>query len=141
MSTEILTIDQIKKYAEEIQEFLDGFDESIDVPEMIFERGNMLASYMSFSGKMKSDAKFHLLEAKRAGIFENIKLMSKEIGMSATAQKELINSLAAAPQRLYEWCERLNRTATHQLEWCRSMLSYIKEEMNASRGMTNTRHQ
>ncbi len=140
MSTNILNPADIQEMAIEIQSFLDNFDASVDVPDAIFERGNQLAAYISLTGKMKADAKYHLSEAKRTGIFSNIEHLSKEAGMSATAQKELINSLVAAPERLYDWCERLNRTATHQLEWCRSMLSYIKEEINASRGMSNTKN-
>jgi hypothetical protein len=137
--TEIMTIQQINKYAVEIQEFLDNFDTSIDIPDMIFERGNQLASYVSTTGKMKADSKYHLLEATRSGIFAHIEHLSKETGMSATAQKELINSLTASGQRLNQWCDRLNATATHQLEWCRSMLSYIKADMNASFGVKNTK--
>jgi hypothetical protein len=38
---------------------------------------------------------------------------------------------------LYNWCERLNRSATHQLDWLRSLVSKEKEEMRLSGGFNN----
>ena len=32
-------------------------------------------------------------------------------------------------QYLVDWCERINRTATHQLEWCRTLIAKARAEM------------
>ena len=40
-----------------------------------------------------------------------------------------IDSLCKNEQYLVDWCDRLNRTATHQLEWCRTIISKAKAEM------------
>lgn len=32
------------------------------------------------------------------------------------------------------WAERSNRSCTHQLEWCRTIISKAKAEMNAFNG-------
>ncbi|GAB6121121.1 hypothetical protein [Dysgonomonas termitidis] len=54
---------------------------------------------------------------------------AEEAGATSKAVNKIIDSLCKEEQYLVNWCERLNRSATHQLEWCRTLISKAKEEM------------
>jgi hypothetical protein len=45
---------------------------------------------------------------------------------SSKVQNQLVEGLAADEKYLVDLIERLNRTATHQLDWARSVLSAEK---------------
>jgi hypothetical protein len=67
---QVTPLDQLISEAEAIQEFLD--EPSPDDINLIYSRGSELQSYMSRTGKMKSDAKFHYETKKRSTIMEEI---------------------------------------------------------------------
>lgn len=92
-------------------------------------RGNDLAAYIARSGKLLADAKYHLNEKMKAGIQSILELQELNPRATATAVNGLVKSLCKEEQYLVDWAERVNRSATHQLEWCRSLLSKAKEEM------------
>jgi isopropylmalate/homocitrate/citramalate synthase len=137
MNDFITPFDDIFVEAQSYQDFLVEEFTSDDTASMIFEHGNKIAEIVSRTGKLRSDAKFYLMDAKRSEIIRELSKLTRDYGMSVTMQKELIDASMAKFTSLYEWVERLNRTATHQLDWCRTKISYIKEEKNASRGMNN----
>ena len=100
---------------------------SDDMNEAV-ERGNSLIVYMARTGKMLADAKYHLNAKKKTQAVEIIeKLTSAKY--SAKIQNALIDSVAKEEQFIVDWIDRLNRTATHQLDWCRTLISKGKEEM------------
>ena len=96
--------------------------------EEIVERGNDLIVYISRTGKMLADAKYHLNVIRKAEIMDILKIIIPE-KLSAKVQNALIDSVAREQQYLVDWCERLNRTAVHQLDWCRTLISKAKSEM------------
>lgn len=62
-------------------------------------------------------------------IFETLREAGKNAKTSATAVNMIIKSLCKEEQYMVDWCERINRSATHQLDWVRSVISKAKAEM------------
>jgi len=127
MLTNITSLQALKKEAEEIQSFLDitvGDD-----PCEIVERGNQLAVYISRTSKMLADSKLHLDIKRKSAIMEQLKGIGMRLDIPATTLNNLINSSCENENYLVNWIERLNRTATHQIDWCRTLISKMKEEM------------
>ena len=128
MNLIISTLDELNEEATQIQSDLD-VTQSEDANEAQ-ERGNMLAAYISRTGKMLADAKYHLNAKKKSDIMETLVDVTKRTpNASSTVVNELIKSLCKEEQYLVDWIERLNKTATHQLEWCRTVISKAKAEM------------
>lgn len=127
MLKNITSRENLLKEAEKIQAFLDitcGDD-----PEEIVNRGNDLSVYISRTGKMLADAKAHLDAKKKSAIMEQLRGVGLKLNISATTLNDLIRSTCEDENYLVTWIERLNRTATHQLDWCRTLISKLKEEM------------
>ena len=99
MNLNITPIDKISNELAAIDSYL-NITMSEEVQEAVL-RGNDLAVYIARTGKLLADAKVNAI----------------------------IDSLCKDEQYLVDWCERLNRTATHQLEWCRTVISKAKAEM------------
>lgn len=111
--------------------FIDSFlniTMSEDAEEAV-ERGNNLAAYISRTGKLLADSKYHLNEKKKSEVFEVLEKTAKQAGATATAINAIVNSLCKEEQYLVDWSDRCNRAATHQLEWCRTLISKAKAEM------------
>jgi hypothetical protein len=127
---------QLIEEAQEIQAFLDTeLDQGLvqDNPEIIQERGHKLASIISRTGKMKADAEFHLSAREGIDIVVQVKHLLKQIPTaSANVQNSILKTVCREERHLLNQVDRLNATATHQLDWCRSVLSYEKEERRAS---------
>ena len=102
-------------------------------PEEAVVRGNDLAAYVARTGKMLADAKYHLNEAKNNEVMETLREAAKNAKATAKAVNALIDSLCRDEQYMVDWCERANRTATHQLSWCVTVISKAKEEMKLGR--------
>lgn len=102
-------------------------------PEEAVVRGNDLAAYVARTGKLLADAKYHLNEAKNNEVMETLREAAKNAKATAKAVNALIDSLCREEQYLVDWCERANRTATHQLSWCVTVISKAKEEMKLGR--------
>jgi hypothetical protein len=107
----------------------------------IENRGNKIAVYVSRTGAMLADAKYHLNEALRSDILVTLIQQMQGTYLSATAQKEFIRSACTYETWLVDYIERLNRTCSHLLDWHRSLLSKYKEELNHSRGVSGSYHQ
>lgn len=104
---------------------------SEDMTEAVL-RGNDLIVYISRTGKMLADAKYWLSAKKQDETMELIdRLLSKE-KLSAKVQNSLLDSICKDEQYLVDFIERLHRSCTHQMEWCRSVVSKGKEEMRLS---------
>ena len=128
MNLIISTLDELNEEATKIQSDLD-VTQSEDANEAQ-ERGNMLAAHISRTGKMLADAKYHLNDKKKSDIMDTLRMVAKDTpNASTTSVNELIKSLCKEEQYLVDWIERLNRTATHQMEWCRTVISKAKAEM------------
>lgn len=132
----VTPFEDLVKEAGKIQRFLDeSLDDGLvrDNPELVEEHGFKLASYVSRTGKMKADAEHWLSAREGLDIVIKVKHLLTQIPTaSANVQNAVIKTVCRDERHLVTWCERLNRTATHQLDWCRSVLSYEKEERRMS---------
>jgi len=126
MLTNITSTENLLKEAAEIQSFLD-ITCSEQVEEAI-ERGNILSSYIARSGKMKADAEYHRDALMQSEILSLLKDTAKS-RLPATTVNKLLDSACKEANYLATWCDRLNRSATHQLGFVRSLLSYEKEQL------------
>lgn len=129
----ITPFEQLVAEAEEIHSFLNCEIQS-DNPEEIKYRGDALAVYISRTGNMLAEAKYHLNEMMKDETMKIIENTLLEAKLSAKVQNSLIDSICKYERLLVDKIEQLNKTAKYQIEWCRSRLSMAKEEMNNTRG-------
>ncbi|WP_455674777.1 hypothetical protein [Phocaeicola sp.] len=130
--------EQIYKELTDIDSFL-NITMSEEAAEAV-QRGNDLAVYVARSGKLLADAKYWLNEAKKTEAMQTLEQTAKMNKVPAKAVNAIIDSLCKEEQYLVDWCERCNRTATHQLSWCVTVISKAKAEMQMS-GTYNNRNQ
>ncbi len=127
MNLNITPPDQILDELQSIDGFLNiTCSEQI---EEVVQRGNDLAVHIARSGKLLADAKYHLNEKMKDEVFETIRETGKQAKATSTAVNQIIKSLCKEQQYLVDWCERVNRSATHQLDWCRSLMANARAEM------------
>lgn len=125
--TELITpFNDIVKELQEMQsnievEISDNIDEAV-------ERGNVLAVYIARSGKLLADAKYHKEKKLRSDVVSEIKQIVK---LPPSVAVKFVDTLVEKENYLMTWADRLNRTCTHQLEWCRTLVSKAKAEMTA----------
>lgn len=122
----ITSKDKIQTELEEIQNFLE-LTQSEDVNEAVY-RGNELAVYMARSGKLLADAKIHREEKLNSEVMKEIKSL---ISLSASTSNKFIDTLTREENHLVNWADRLNAACSRQLEWCRTIISKGKAEMQA----------
>lgn len=127
MNLNITPKDQIATELASIDSFL-NITMSEQAQEAVI-RGNDLAVYIARTGKLLADAKYHLNARLKDEVFETLRDTAKRAGATSKAVNAIIDSLCKEERYLVDWCERLNRTATHQIEWCRTLISKAKEEM------------
>jgi len=125
-----MSYDDLLKEAGDIQSFLEIT--MSDNPVEVVERGNDLIVYMARTGQMLADARLLLNEAKKNEAMDVIRQFIIDQKLSAKVQNALIDGLARDKQHIVDWIERLNAACTHQLDWCRSVVSKNKEEMRLS---------
>lgn len=118
--------DKIKIELEEIQNFLE-LTQSEDVNEAVY-RGNELAIYMARSGKLLADAKIHKDEKLNSEVMREIKSL---LSLPASTSNKYIDTLTREENHLVNWADRLNAACSRQLEWCRTIISKGKAEMQA----------
>lgn len=108
--------------------------------EEAVQRGNDLAYMLLCSGKLLADSKYWLNETMKSEVMQTLVDTAKNAKATATATaiNALISSLCREERYLVDWCERCNRTATHQLSWCVTVISKAKEEMKMA-GMHNNK--
>ncbi len=120
------TIENLEKEADDVYSFLD-----ISVEDDIIqatEKGNLLAVYINRTGRMLAEAKYHLNEAMN---YEAVKII-KEITSSkysAKVQNALVDSVCKRERYLVDRIEQLNKTAKYQINFCITVISKIKAEM------------
>ncbi|MEG1402378.1 hypothetical protein [Bacteroides sp.] len=131
MNLNITPLEHILSELNEIDAFL-----SITMSEQAEEalqRGNDLAVYVARSGKLWADAKYWLNESMRSEVLDTLRNAAHDTKATAKAINSLIDSLCREQRYLVDWAERCNRTATHQLSWCITVISKAKEEMKLGR--------
>lgn len=131
-ASNIMLPNDIHKTCSEIQSFIESHYNA-DNPNAVVERANMLESYMAISGKMLADAKYHYNETLHSIFIEAVKDGNKEKMQTSTLNK-YIDSICRDYQYLVDWCDRTNRSCTHQLEFSRTIISKLKAEFQQMRG-------
>jgi hypothetical protein len=81
---------------------------------------------------MLADAKYHKDQKLKTAVFQTLRDTAKLAGLSITTINKLIDANCETENYLMNWIERMNRTATHQIDWCRTLISKAKEEMRLS---------
>lgn len=112
---------------EEIQAFLDS-GMSDDLNEII-ELGNQTQVYISRTGFMLAEAKKQLNDAKKSDLINLLKDQAKEYGATAKLVNALVDSICSEQRYLVDWIDRLNAACTHRADWCRTLISKAKAEM------------
>ena len=129
MNSLITSSEDIKKELTDIQNFLE-ITMSEDANEAVV-RGNDLSVYMARTGKLVADAKHHRDQKLRS---EMIKEYQKLLDFPASVAVKYTDTLVENETYLMTWATRLNASCTHQLDWCRTLISKAKAEMQSFRG-------
>ena len=122
----ITTLDKIIEELKDIQDYLE-IEMGEDVEEAV-DRGNRVSVYMARSGKLLADAKYHRDKKLRSDIVNEIKEIVK---LPASSANKFIDTFVEKESFVINWADRINRSSTHQLEWCRTVISKAKAEMSA----------
>lgn len=102
-------------------------------PQEIQERIAATMVYVVRTGEMLAEAKKMLRRKKASEISNTIIRIAKEQCLSAKVQNALLDSIAEEESWLVDTLDRLNASATHQLDALRTLLSYEKEAMRLNR--------
>lgn len=102
-------------------------------PEEIQERMADTMVYVARTGEMLAEAKRLLRRRKSEEIQNTILTIAKENCLSAKIQNALLDSIAEDEAFLVDTLDRLNATATHQLDALRTLLSYEKEALRLNK--------
>lgn len=111
----------------EIQAFLEAnFD--ADNPSSCVQRAEETLVYLSITGKMLADAKYHYNQLVGSAILAALKEQASD-RMTASTLNNYVKSLARDYQYLCDRVERLNASCTHSIDLLRTLISKHKEEM------------
>ncbi|WP_313636265.1 hypothetical protein [Empedobacter sp.] len=124
MQNLIASLDEIESELQSIQEFTE-ITPSEDVNEIV-QRGNDLIAYLARTTKLLADSKYHKDSKLNSAFMDEIRKISQ---LSASVANKYVDSLCKDENYLINWSERLNRTVTHQIDWCRTIVSKNKAEM------------
>jgi hypothetical protein len=127
--TDVQQPDQILQECKSIQLYLEA-EYPADNPTACEQRGADLEVYMARSGKMLADAKYWQDEFTNSAITNTLKeALSQQKIWSASIINKKIDALCQPYNYTVNWCERINRSCTHSLDFMRTMISRHKEEM------------
>lgn len=127
MLTHIATLEELESEAKKIDEFL--CITCSEDPEELVARGSDLCVHISRTGKMLADARYHRDEAVTSSILKKL-----NVALPASTLNKLIDTETKRENYIVNWIDRLNRAATHQLDWCRTLISKAKIEMQYMNG-------
>lgn len=128
VTTHILAQEHILENLALYQDQLDN--KLVDEPTQIMEQLTIAESIMVNSGKLLADAKYWLNEMMHSETIHTLKeIVKNQPKITSTAVNQIIKSLCKDQQYLVDWCERVNRSATHRADYCRSIISKHKAEM------------
>jgi len=120
------SLDDLEKESQQIYEFCSEImDDDI---QQATEKGNYLSVYINRTGRMLAEAKYHLNSALNCEAVSIIKEVTSG-RYSAKIQNALIDSVCKRERYIVDQIEQLNKTCKYQLEWSRTVISKIKEEM------------
>lgn len=124
-ASNIIPCDQIQDSLIEIQDFLEK-EYDADNGTAVVERAQKIEGYMAYTGKLLADAKYHYNNVFESGFIEAIK---QNVGVSASTLNKYLDSIVKDYQYLVDWCDRVNRSCTHSVDFSRTIISKLKQEM------------
>ena len=102
--------------------------------ETVIQKGNELAVIISKTGKMLTDAKRDLNEKMQSEVMDALRKIANETPFATSRTvNALIDSLCREERFMVDWIERINKSATHTLEYCRTLISLAKQEKYSTR--------
>lgn len=102
-------------------------------PQEIQQRIADTMVYVARTGEMLATAKQMLRRRKSEEIQNTIISIAKENCLSAKVQNALLDSIAEEEAFLVDTLDRLNASATHQLDALRTLLSYEREGLRLNK--------
>jgi len=123
----LIPIETIEGELKAIQDFLEK-EYPVDEPAAVVERAVMVEYYMSHSGKLFADAKYHRDKFLNSAIIDTVRDALKQGSFNASVINKKIDAVAMDYNYLVNWAERSNRACTHQLDFARSIISKHKTE-------------
>lgn len=126
MIVQIATLEEIINELKIIQSEIE-IELSEDIQQAI-DRGNYCSAMMARTGKLMADAKIHKDRKLNSEVISNMK---KIAALPASTSNKFVDALCYDENYIVNWCERVNRSCTHQLDWCRTLISKAKAEMQA----------
>src|SRR6185295_5922562 len=121
-----MSIESLKEKADRMQKYLEETTPS--EPNDLIDRTEKLNILIAQSGKMLADAEWYRDEIVNSAIMKSIK-DSMEEKLSATVLNQYIKTTARDYNFLVKWIDRINATATHQIDSIRTIISFRKAEM------------
>lgn len=122
-----LSKEELTQKAEKFQAYLEKKIGS--EPADLMERTEMLSILIAQSGQCLANAKYLQDQIINGTIMEALK-NAYEDRLSASILNQYVKSNAKDYNYLVNWLDRINSTATHQLDATRTLISYKKAEMN-----------
>lgn len=125
-------MDSLKSELDQYQSFLE--DKITEELETVILRGNELAVIIARTGYLLAFSRQTLNEKMQSEIMQSLKKIAKETPFATSRTvNALIDSLCREERFIVDWIDRLNRTATHQIEYCRTLISLAKQEKYSTR--------
>lgn len=121
------TRDELMVKAIKMQEFIET--EIPTEPNDLIDRLNLLSVLIAQSSQMLADAKFYQDKLINGAIMESLK-QEYNGKLSPSTINQYVKTEAKDANYLVNWIDRINATATHQIDAVRSIISYRKSEMN-----------
>lgn len=119
---------------EELEVKIDGFQKFIErkigkTPEQIMEHAELLSIMIGQSGNCLADAKYLQDTVINGAIMEALSKAYEE-RLSPSVINKFVATAGKDLNYLVNRLDRINATATHQLDYIRTLISYEKAKMN-----------
>ena len=120
---------------DEIEQYQSFLEEPIsEEVEAAFQKGNELVVIIARTGYLFADFKRTLNGKMQSEVMKSLKKIANETPFATSRTvNALIDSLCREERFMVDWTERINKSATHQLEYIRTIISYAKQEKYSTR--------
>lgn len=122
----------------ELQGILDTIEgtnfEQVQTISALMDWGFRLQSWMAFSGSQQAASKLALHNARRQAMVNlTASLSANGAEMAISLQKQYVDDLCAQENYNYNLAERCNRACVHCLDFVRTCISTLKQELAQTR--------
>lgn len=115
-----------------IRKLIDPSGLDIQVGDHVAQYGAQLQAMSGSAAELMARMRMALEEARNAAILEA--MQQESFGkMSATLQNKFVDGKIAVYHAAYTYCEYLNKRLSYAMDYTRSLLSYIKEDLYRNR--------